>query len=274
MKKVLSLALSLILVMALLAGCGEKVDDDKKEDATPTPSQSTEAPSPTPEDTPTPENTPTPEATPTPEVDPNLFLKADFDSDSQGTMISESDYPDMTAPDTTPLFFSGMGSATGEFAEGAGVDGSNCMLVTGRADTWNGISCTVPAEMFGKGYHFSFDVKFTSEELEKATLSLTTKFNTLDGDSPVAHYPDYNRVANSEVPVNEWVHLEGTVYFPTDTYTNPEDGNYNALFYFELAESKDDFYLDNLEITVVDGIGDFATMEEKKDEISAANKPK
>lgn len=270
MKKVLSLALSLILVMALLAGCGEKVDDDK--DVSPTPTQAA-ASSPTPEATPTPEETPTPEPTPTPEVDPNLFLKADFDSDSQGTMISESDYPTMTAPDTTPLFFSGMGSATGDFAEGMGVDGSNCMIVSGRADTWNGIACTVPEEMFGKGYHFSFDVMFTSETLTKATLSLTTKFNIMEGDTAAAHYPDYNRVSNSAVPVNEWVHMEGTVYFPSDTYTNPEDGNYNALFYFELAESKDDFYLDNLEITVVEGIGDFATMEEMKEEIRTANQP-
>lgn len=269
MKKVLSLALSLMLVMALLVGCGEKVEDENK-DATPTPTQAA-ASTPTPEATPTPEETPTPEPTPTPDVDPNLFLKADFDSDSQGTMISESDYPTMTAPDTTPLFFGSMGSSAADFAEGVGVDGSNCLIVSGRADTWNGISYTVPEAMFGKGYHFSFDAMFTSEELTEATISLTTKFNTLDGDSPVAHYPDYNRVSKANIPVNEWVHMEGTVYFPTDTYINPEDGNYNALFYFELAESKDDFYLDNIEITVVDGIGDFATMEEKKEEIRTAN---
>ncbi len=262
MKKVLALALSLILVAAMFAGCGEKAGDST---TTPSPTQATTSPATTPDTTTTPEATATPEATPTPEVDPNLFLKADFDSESSGVMISQSDYPDMTSPDTTALFFSSMGSAVGDFAEGEGVDGSNCMIVTGRADTWNGISCTVPESMFGKGYHFSFDVRFTSEELESATISLTTKFNTFDGESATAHYPDYNRVAGT-VAVNEWVHMEGTVYYPTDTYTVPDDGNYNAVFYFELAESTDDFYIDNLEITIVDGIGDFAAMEANQGE--------
>ncbi len=259
MKKALSLILSLMMVMVLLAGCGDDVD--KKGDPTPT-TAPTDTPAPT--NTPAPTDTPTP--TPTPEVDMNVFLKMDFDNDSTGTLILLGDYPDKLAPKYAPMFFGSMGDAYGELAADEGVDGSACLYVNSRTSSWNGISLNISEDMKGKGYKISFDAKFASEELDEATISLTTKFNISKVDDEgketiSAQYPDYNRVRGA-VSKTEWTHFEGTVYFPTDAFVDPEDGGTNMIMYFELPESNDDFYLDNIDITVVDGIGDFAAMEE------------
>lgn len=266
MKKALSLILSLMMVMALLVGCGDNVD--KKEDPTPTTAPTAEATpteEPAPTDTPAPTETPTPE--PTPEVDMNVFLKMDFDNDSTGTLILLGSYPDKVAPKYAPMFFSSMGDAYGELAADKGADGDACLFVTGRTSDWNGVSITVPVDMMGKGFKVSYDAMIDGSEAEDdAFISLTTSFRVKvvaeDGsESTSTKYPGGNRV-NGELTVGEWAHFEGEIYFPTDAFVDPEDGGTNMIMYFERPATKAGFYIDNLEITVIDGIGDFAAMVE------------
>lgn len=268
MRKAIGLALAAVLSMSLLVGCSE----DKGGTATPTVAPTT-APTTAPTEAPTPEATATPTPEPTPEIDPNVIIIADFDSDSTGVLIQLSNFPDMVGADTTPMFFSSMGNGVGEFAEGKGVDGSNCMVVTGRSSDWHGISLAVGREYFGKGFKVSYDAMFLSEEVTEATISLTSKFMTQKEDGTTStHYPGYNRAADYSVTAGEWTHIEGTIYFPTDVYFDENDGATSAVVYFELPQTSDDFYLDNISITVVDGVGDFATMESMSAEIEEANK--
>ena len=212
----------------------------------------------------------------------HYLVKLDGDTDNKGDLIDSNEYA-VSDGEYAYLFFESMGNATTELAEGAGADGGNAFVITGRSSTWNGASFTIGSDYYGKTLKVSYDCKvdFTVDpEVTSGTVSLTSKFCTSETGEPdpssdnfqaSSHYPGYNRVQGA-VTSGEWVHCEGTIYFPDDAFRTDLDGNYNSVIYFELPESCDDIYLDNVVIEVVDeSIGTFADMEAKQQEIADAN---
>ena len=171
MKRMIYLILCLLLVTGMLAACSK---DDSKNEATPTIAPTAEPTKPE-EPEPTKPEDPEPTQPEEPQGDPNDFITADFESDSSGTLITSSAYP-IFDPSFTYMFFQNMGNAYAEYAEGKGVDGGNCMVVTGRASDWNGISITVPEELFGKSLKISYDAYYENPDITSTTISLTSKF--------------------------------------------------------------------------------------------------
>ena len=259
MKKT-ALLLTLVLIVGLLSACGSASNNSTTTTdptATPTTAQPTNTPTPAP-----PTDTPTPSPSPTP--DPNCFFKCDFDSAPEGLLLKDAD-PENAAmiesgPEYTYLLFNQIGAAFADFGEGRGVDGTNCLVATGRNGTWHGISIDVDSKWFGKGFIVSFDGKCESmkEGVNEMTVSFTTQFQYLkeDGSKSGTVYPAYNRVTGVSVD-GAWVHCENTIFLPTDLVEG------TARLYFECADGKgkEDILIDNLSITLTDGVGTYEQFE-------------
>lgn len=229
--------------------------DDKDVEHIPTPTQS---PTSTPIPTNTPTVTPIP-ATPTPTTNPKNFLTADFDGKSSGLLIDASVSPNYD-PRNTKLFFDSMGNGLAGFAEGRGVDGSNCMSCTGREAVWHGISLDIPANMYGKKLDISFDAYIEGEN-DNSVFSLSSTFKIKSKEGTITTlYPQYNRVY-STVESSKWVHFEGSICFPSDIYSNPTDGDAACKIYFESSETNGNFYIDNIIMTIGGNCGDYASLK-------------
>ena len=256
MKK-FALLLTLLLVVGMLAACGS---------ANNTPSDSGTTPAPT--NTPTealPTDTPTPSPSPTP--DPNCYFKSDFESAPDGLLLKDKSEEIISAIGVDPklqyLLFDQVGAGMAAIGEGKGKDGTNCLVATGRTANWNGIAIPVDQKWYGKGFQISFDAKCVSakEDVNEMLVSLTTKFEAWKDKEAGRHstqYPAYNRITGTSKD-GEWIHCEGTVFLPDDIYVDPETNASTAQLYFECADGvgKEDIYIDNLSITIVDGVGDY-----------------
>ena len=258
MKKKLIFLLTMVLLIGILAACGDATKNDTPADPTAAPSTPTPTEGPAATDTPTP--TPTPSPIPTP--DPNCFFKCDFDSAPIGQVIDVAEYKAEIQADPTLayLVFQGIGSALADFGEGKGTNGTNALVCTGRTSNWNGISLSIDEKYYGKGFHVSFDAMAKSDaaDVTEMNVSLTTKFQGRNAKGKVTMlYPAYNRIIVTSVD-GAWVHGEGDVFFPSDPDTDPENAGTIPQMYFECADGTglEDIYIDNLEITIIDGVGD------------------
>ncbi len=249
MRKFLALFLTVVCIVGLLSACGN-ASDNKTESTTPTATA-----------TPAPTNTPTPSPTPTP--DPNCFFKSDFDSKPVGQVVDAYEFADALTGELAYMLFNAVGSGMADFGAGKGKDGTNCLVATGRTATWNGIALNVGEQYFGKGLKVSFDVSATSlkEEDTSMDISLTTKFQVINPKTGNAGmvYPEYNRVVVTSEN-GAWVHGEGVVFFPSDIIVDPENSGTTPQIYFESpsGKGKEDILIDNVEFTVIDGVGDYA----------------
>ena len=251
MKKI-ALLLTLVLIVSMLSACGS---------ANNTPSDSGTTPTDVP-NTPTPTSTPTP--TPTPET---IYFKSDFDSAPEGLLLEDKDAATVDAINKdyklVYLLFDQIGAGMADYSADGGKNGSGCLVATGRTASWNGIAITVDPKWFGKGFKVSYDAKCTSikEGVTDMLISMTTQFEVyLDRDKGTHEvvYPAYNRATGTSSN-GEWVHIENTLFLPTDIYMDPETKQSTARIYFECADGKgkEDIFIDNLTITMVDGVGDY-----------------
>ena len=256
MKKI-ALLLTLVLIVGMLAACGSANNTPSDSGTTPTTPPATNTPAPT--DSPTPSPTPTP--------DPNCYFKSDFDTAPEGLLLKDKSEEIVSAIGADPklqyLLFDQVGAGMAAIGAGQGKDGSNCLVATGRTASWNGIAITVDQKWYGKGFKISFDAKCESQKegVTEMLVSLTTKFEAWKDKEAGKHstqYPAYNRITETSKD-GEWVHFEGTVFLPDDIYVDPETNASTAQLYFECADGtgKEDIYIDNLTITICDGVGDF-----------------
>lgn len=256
MKKI-ALLLTLVLIVGMLSACGSANNTPSDSGSTPT-----TAATPTPEG---PTSTPTPSPTPTP--DPNCYFKCDFDSAPEGLLLKDKEEA-ISAAITEDyklvyLFFDQIGAGMADFSADGGKNGSGCLVATGRSASWNGIAITVDPKWYGKGFKVSFDARCTSikEGVTDMLVSMTTQFEVYTDKEAGKHsvqYPAYNRVTGTSSN-GEWVHCENTIFLPTDIYLDSETNQSTARIYFECADGKgkEDIFIDNLSITLVDGIGDY-----------------
>lgn len=254
MKKT-ALLLTLVLIVGLLSACGSANNTSSTTDptATPTTAQPTDSPTPVP-----PTDTPTPSPTPTP--DPNCYFSSDFDSAPEGLILKEIDAEKLATIEEnyefTYLLFNQIGAAYADFGQGRGVNGTNCLVATGRNGLWHGISLDVDPKWYGKGFIVSFDAKSESmkDGVTDMNISFTTQFQYIkeDGTASGTVYPALNRVTG--VSSNgEWVHCEGTVFLPSDI------SGTSARLYFECStgKGKEDILIDNLTMIATDGVGNY-----------------
>jgi len=176
------------------------------------------------------------------------------------------------------MLFTGVGNGIADFAAGKGKDGTNCLVATGRTATWNGIALTVPEQYYGKGFTISFDASATSikDGVTAMDISCTTKFQIMDAATGTAStvYPEFNRIVITSEN-GEWVHGEGTVYFPSDVYIDPENAGTIPQIYFEspTGKGKEDIFIDNINITAIDGVGDYAAFQKYWEEHAPVEEP-
>ena len=250
MRKFLALLLTVVCVVGLLSACGAAKNNTTEPTAVPTATN-----------TPAPTNTPTPSPTPTP--DPNCFFKCDFDSKPVGQVVDAYEFADSVTGELAYMLFNGVGSAMADFGAGKGMNGTGALVATGRTATWNGIALNLSDKYLGKGFKISFDASATSikEGDTEMQISCTTKFQAVNPTSGKTGmvYPEYNRIVVTSKD-GAWVHGEGVVFFPTDAVIDPEDAGTTPQIYFEspTGKGKEDLYIDNIEITVIDGVGDYA----------------
>lgn len=152
-------------------------------------------------------------------------------------VILNSDFSD----DSQTSLYSGFGSSIARRVADGGADGTGCLIVKGRADTWNGIRLS-------EGYfeHYGYLVKVSYDVMmmnDTATVSCTSTF-TVDSST---YYPDgeKNRIACHDLKAGEWKHAEGYATM----YTNMNDGSFSL--YWESPDNTDDIYLDNIQVTVM-----------------------
>jgi hypothetical protein len=253
MRKFLALMLTVVCVVGLLCACGPAKNNTTEEAVTPT---STPTPAPT--------NTPTPSPTPTP--DPNCFFKSDFDSMPVGQVVDAYEFADAMTPELAFMLFSSVGSGNADCLAGKGMNGTAALVATGRTATWNGIALNIDEKYFGKGLKVSFDASAVSmkEDEHEMQISCTTKFQITNADGrTLTVYPQYNRIVVTSVD-GSWVHGEGVVFFPTDIAYDPENSGTIPQIYFEspTGKGKEELYIDNVEMTVIDGVGDYAAFNQ------------
>ncbi|MBO4415489.1 MAG: hypothetical protein J5824_05845 [Lachnospiraceae bacterium] len=146
--------------------------------------------------------------------------------------------------------FSGMGSGRGEYSDATGLDGAaGCMKVTGRSDTWNGVSLS---SAYFEHYGYRMYVKYDCMMENGGNISLTPTFGCNGG----TWYPSGvdDRVVCENMEPGKWYHVEGYMTL----YTDMDQGSYSM--YWEAPDGRDDFYLDNVEIKILysEPVGEFA----------------
>lgn len=178
-----------------------------------------ETPSATPEETPreTPKATPAAKPDPTPTVSPTKnpdftsreFLKADFESGTDG--------------------FAGRGGAETLSSVDGGHEGK-CLKVTGRTEKWHGAKYDVTSTIV-KGADYKFSAWVRQDSGKEAAVKLSATLNN-------AEYPPVQEVSCKS---GEWTLLEGT-------YTVPRSFQ-SLDFYFEGPGGNYDIYIDQVRIT-------------------------
>ncbi|MCM1244977.1 MAG: endo-1,4-beta-xylanase [Roseburia sp.] len=176
------------------------------------------------------------------ESDKNDFYVAPiqlFDNDSYDKIVID-DFSEGTLTNFNER------SATIEVSDG-GVSGK-CLKVTGRTNSWNGVSSKAPiapgASVYVSGY-----VKTLAEG---ATLKVSAQGTSPDGKA------DYPQLLKKELNAGEWTKFSCVKTFNKADYMSLD------FVYFELEDSKNaypDFYLDNVSICVVNGETDASDIQ-------------
>ena len=138
--------------------------------------------------------------------------------------------------------WSGRGAASVESSSQTSFVGSNSLYVSGRTAAWNGASKTLSPKVFVPGTEYSFSA-IVSYLTGDATDTFYLKLQYTDADGKT----QYATVAEATGVKGEWVQLSNT------NYKIPADAS-NMQLYVETAESKNDFYIDEV-IGAVAGTG-------------------
>ncbi|MCL1904030.1 MAG: glycoside hydrolase family 11 protein, partial [Oscillospiraceae bacterium] len=111
--------------------------------------------------------------------------------------------------------------------------GSRSLYVSGRTDTWHGVSRTLDTNVFspGNSYSFSAMTRYTTGAANE-TFKLTLQYDGSDGTT------HYDQIATGIASPNQWVQLANT-NFPIPS------GATNLLLYVE-TESTINFYIDEM----------------------------
>lgn len=137
-------------------------------------------------------------------------------------------------------------SATIESSEG-GVSG-DCLKVTGRTASWNGVSSKVPIKP-GASVYISGYVK---TDAEGCAVKVSAQATSAEGS---ASYPQLLKI---DLNAGEWTKFSCVKTFDKADYMSMD------FVYFEMEDSKDaypDFYLDNVSICVVNGETDASDIQ-------------
>lgn len=110
-------------------------------------------------------------------------------------------------------------------------EGGSSLLVTGREDTWQGVSYTLDSSEFKPGNTYSFSVAALQTSGANQEFRFTLQYTDADGET------QYETIASAEAASGSWVLLENT------SYTIPS-GAEDMLIYIETAENLCDFYID------------------------------
>ncbi len=110
-------------------------------------------------------------------------------------------------------------------------EGSGSLLITGREDTWQGVSYSLDSSEFLPGNTYSFSVAALQTSGSTQEFRFTLQYTNANGED------QYDTIASSEAASGSWVLLENT------SYTIPADAE-NMLIYVETAENLCDFYID------------------------------
>lgn len=134
--------------------------------------------------------------------------------------------------------WSGRGSASVALSSTAAQSGSQSAAVTGRTETWNGISHDLGSSFSaGKTYSFSAMVMHNSSSTVHFKFSL--QYSSGMGTS-------YDSIVEADVSAGKWTKLENT------SFTIPS-GASSMSVYIETEDSTCDFFVDDIVIT--DGTG-------------------
>lgn len=117
-------------------------------------------------------------------------------------------------------------------------EGSKCLSVLGRTDSWNGTARYLDTTTFVPGKSYSFSTMARQDITASEEFKLTLQYN-LNGEA------NYSTIAEAIGKKGEWTQLANT------SYTIPENAT-DLLVYVETADSTTDFYIDNA-IGAVDG---------------------
>ena len=146
--------------------------------------------------------------------------------------------------------FTSFGSAMSTHMSDMGSDGNGCIKVSGRTAAWNGLSLSTGYfEHYGYMLYVSYDCMM---ETEGQGISCTSSFS-ING---VDHYPDGEnlRVTVTDMEAGKWYHAEGYMTM----FADMREGSFKI--YWESADNTDDFYLDNVKVTILytQPVGDFS----------------
>lgn len=137
--------------------------------------------------------------------------------------------------------FSIFGSGMSTFIPDMGNDGMGCLKVSGRKDSWNGLTLSGGYfEHYGYMLYVSYDCMM---ETEGQSISCTSSF-TAGGTE---HYPDGEnlRVVVTDMEAGKWYHAEGYMTM----FADMTPGSFKI--YWESADNTDDFYLDNVKVDIL-----------------------
>lgn len=166
-----------------------------------------------------------------------------------GGEIQEPDPVEPIEPDENGYYFhstfesgtddwDSRGGTTVETVSQNAYKGSKCLSVTGRTDSWNGTSRSLPVAAFVPGQSYSFSTMVMQNSVASEDFRLTLQYD-LAGET------NYSMIASASGAKGEWVQLANT------SYTIPE-GASNLLLYVETADSTESFFVDEA-IGAVDG---------------------
>lgn len=162
-----------------------------------------------------------------------------FDSDSYDRIVTD----DFSEGSLTN--FNGR-SATIEISDG-GVSG-DCLKVTGRTNSWNGVSSKARIAP-GASVYISGYVK---TEAEGCAFKVSAQATSAEGKA------DYPQLLKTDLKAGEWTKFSCVKTFDKEDYMGID------FVYFEMDDSKNaypDFYLDNVSICVVNGETDVSDIQ-------------
>ena len=129
--------------------------------------------------------------------------------------------------------WSGRGSASVAGTTSKAFEGSKSIYVTGREAAWNGASKKLSGSFkAGQSYSFSSNVMFTEGD-ETDTFYMKLQYTGADNETY------YDSIAEGTANKGQWVQLANT------NYEIPA-GATNLVIYVETAESKNNFYVDDV----------------------------
>lgn len=143
--------------------------------------------------------------------------------------------------------------------------GKKSILVTGRADTWQGAAIELDSNAFVPGNTYSFGTAILQKSGSTEEAKLTLQY-TLNGEE------NYDTVASADAASGKWTKLENTAY------TIPA-GATNLLLYVE-TDSTNDFYIDDAtgavkgtSVNITTGVGTVSGSSTPSNPVEPENPP-